>query len=82
MAKVTGDKIWLDGRLVDWDAATVHVLTHTLHYGLGGVRRQAEAPLAWTVSDFALVDSLYGLSRHEVLARWPLVARQQSFTGW
>jgi branched-chain amino acid aminotransferase len=35
MAKVTGDKIWLDGRLVDWDAATVHVLTHTLHYGLG-----------------------------------------------
>ena len=35
MAKVTGDKIWLDGRLVDWDGATVHVLTHTLHYGLG-----------------------------------------------
>ena len=54
----------------------------TLHYGLGGVRRQAVAPLAWTVSDFALVDSLYGQSRHEVLARWPLIARQQSFTGW
>lgn len=28
-------KIWLDGKLVDWDAANVHVLTHTLHYGLG-----------------------------------------------
>jgi branched-chain amino acid aminotransferase len=28
-------KIWLDGRLVDWDAARVHVLTHTLHYGYG-----------------------------------------------
>jgi len=28
-------KIWLDGKLVDWDAAQVHVLTHTLHYGLG-----------------------------------------------
>jgi len=27
--------IWLDGRLVPWDAAQVHVLTHTLHYGLG-----------------------------------------------
>jgi len=26
-------KIWLDGRLVDWDAAKVHVLTHGLHYG-------------------------------------------------
>lgn len=28
-------KIWMDGKLVDWDAAQVHVLTHTLHYGLG-----------------------------------------------
>jgi len=25
-------KIWLDGRLVDWRAANVHVLTHALHY--------------------------------------------------
>jgi branched-chain amino acid aminotransferase len=29
------DRIWLDGRLVPWDEANVHVLTHTLHYGLG-----------------------------------------------
>lgn len=27
--------IWLDGKLVPWDQAQVHVLTHTLHYGLG-----------------------------------------------
>lgn len=33
--QITGKKIWFDGRLVDWDQATVHVLTHTLHYGLG-----------------------------------------------
>jgi len=26
-------KIWFDGRLVDWDDARVHVLTHGLHYG-------------------------------------------------
>ena len=35
------DKIWMDGELVDWDAATVHLLTPTLHYGWGvfeGVR--------------------------------------------
>jgi branched-chain amino acid aminotransferase len=32
---ITGEKIWMDGELVPWDAATVHVLTHTLHYGLG-----------------------------------------------
>jgi branched-chain amino acid aminotransferase len=28
------DKIWMDGKLVDWDAATVHVMTHSLHYGV------------------------------------------------
>lgn len=33
--------IWYDGRLVPWREATTHVLTHTLHYGMGvfeGVR--------------------------------------------
>ena len=33
--------IWLDGDIVPWREAKVHVLTHTLHYGLGvfeGVR--------------------------------------------
>jgi branched-chain amino acid aminotransferase len=29
------EKIWLDGKLVNWDDARVHVLTHTLHYGVG-----------------------------------------------
>ncbi len=32
---ITGEKIWLDGRMVDWDDANIHILTHTLHYGLG-----------------------------------------------
>ncbi|MEO2136420.1 MAG: branched-chain amino acid transaminase [bacterium] len=31
----TTDKIWMDGELVDWDDAQVHVLSHSLHYGLG-----------------------------------------------
>jgi len=33
--------IWFDGKMVDWRDAKVHVLTHTLHYGMGvfeGVR--------------------------------------------
>jgi len=33
--------IWMDGQMVDWRDAKVHVLTHTLHYGMGvfeGVR--------------------------------------------
>ena len=29
------EKIWMDGKLVPWHEANVHVLTHTLHYGLG-----------------------------------------------
>jgi branched-chain amino acid aminotransferase len=32
---ITGKEIWLDGRFVDWSDANVHILTHTLHYGLG-----------------------------------------------
>jgi len=27
-------KIWMDGAFVNWDEASVHVLTHSLHYGL------------------------------------------------
>jgi branched-chain amino acid aminotransferase len=29
------EKIWMDGELVDWADANVHVLTHSLHYGCG-----------------------------------------------
>lgn len=43
LSKLSG-KIWLDGALVPWEEARVHVLTHTFHYGLGvfeGVRAYA-----------------------------------------
>jgi branched-chain amino acid aminotransferase len=39
-------KVWMDGELVDWDKATVHILTHSLHYGTGafeGIRCYATA---------------------------------------
>ncbi len=29
------EKIWMDGEFVNWDDANVHILTHTLHYGVG-----------------------------------------------
>ena len=32
---VTGESIWMDGAWVPWRDANVHILTHTLHYGLG-----------------------------------------------
>jgi branched-chain amino acid aminotransferase len=35
MSLPTVDYIWMDGELVEWDKAQVHVLTHALHYGSG-----------------------------------------------
>ena len=29
------DKVWMDGGLIKWEDANVHVMTHALHYGLG-----------------------------------------------
>jgi branched-chain amino acid aminotransferase len=56
-------KIWMDGSLVDWEDAKVHVLTHALHYGSGvfeGIR-------AYETSDgtavFRLDDHLRRLRR-------------------
>ena len=48
--------IWFDGEFVDWRDARVHVLTHTLHYGLGvfeGVRAYAtdQGPLIFRLRD-------------------------------
>jgi branched-chain amino acid aminotransferase len=32
---MTERKIWIDGSLVNWDEAKIHILTHALHYGTG-----------------------------------------------
>lgn len=50
------DKIWMDGDLVDWDEARIHVLTHTLHYGSGvfeGIRayETADGPAVFRLTD-------------------------------
>ena len=40
LSKINGE-IWFDGEMIDWQDANTHLLTHTLHYGLGvfeGVR--------------------------------------------
>jgi len=49
-------KIWMDGKLVDWDDARIHVLTHTLHYGSGvfeGIRayHTPEGPAVFRLTD-------------------------------
>ncbi|MFN8624726.1 MAG: branched-chain amino acid transaminase [Candidatus Binatia bacterium] len=56
--------IWFDGQLVPWDQAQVHVLTHTLHYGLGvfeGIRCYAGSsgqPAIFRLAEH--VDRLFG----------------------
>ncbi|MFT6293247.1 MAG: branched-chain amino acid aminotransferase [Ilumatobacter sp.] len=50
------DKIWMNGELVDWDKAQVHVLTHGLHYGSGvfeGIRayETAEGPAIFRLTE-------------------------------
>jgi branched-chain amino acid aminotransferase len=50
------DKIWMDGTLVPWDEAKVHVLTHTLHYGSGvfeGIRAYptSKGPAVFRLTD-------------------------------
>jgi branched-chain amino acid aminotransferase len=49
-------KIWMNGELVDWDKAQVHVLTHTLHYGTGvfeGLRayETSQGPAVFRLTD-------------------------------
>jgi branched-chain amino acid aminotransferase len=50
------EKIWMDGELVDWDKAQVHVLSHALHYGSGvfeGIRayETVSGPAVWHLDE-------------------------------
>ena len=50
------EKIWFDGKLVDWDDATVHVLAHALNYGTGvfeGIRvyQTSKGPAIFRLKD-------------------------------
>ena len=59
----TVPKIWMDGELVDWADAKIHVLTHTLHYGTGvfeGIRAYETATGAGV---FRLTDHMKRLAQ-------------------
>ena len=56
------EKIWMNGELVDWSDAKIHVLSHGLHYGSGvfeGIRAYATArgPAVWHLD--AHLDRMY-----------------------
>ena len=55
------EKIWLDGELVDWEAASVHVLTHSLHYGSGVFEGIRAYPTSTGVAVFRLTDHVHRL---------------------
>jgi branched-chain amino acid aminotransferase len=52
------EKIWMDGELVDWADATVHVLTHTMHYGSGVFEGIRAYPTDRGVAVFRLRDHI------------------------
>ncbi len=59
-------KIWMDGKLVNWADANVHILTHTLHYGMGafeGIRcyRTKKGPAVFKLKEHVerLIDSCH-----------------------
>jgi branched-chain amino acid aminotransferase len=50
------EKIWFNGELIRWEDAKIHVLTHTLHYGMGvfeGIRAYEtdDGPAAFRLTD-------------------------------
>jgi branched-chain amino acid aminotransferase len=50
------ETIWMDGKLVPWDEAKIHVLTHSLHYGSGvfeGIRayETKKGPAVYRLTD-------------------------------
>ena len=74
------EKIWMDGELVPWDEARVHVLTHSLHYGSGvfeGIRTYAAAD---GPAVFRLTDHIQRLldSAKLIMMSDPVLARASS----
>jgi branched-chain amino acid aminotransferase len=63
MAVKKVDKIWMNGKLVDWDNAKIHILSHVIHYGSSwfeGIRcyNTAKGPAIFRLD--AHLDRLYG----------------------
>ncbi len=50
------EKIWIDGELVAWEEANVHVLTHSLHYGSGVFEGIRAYPTPGGVAVFRLAE--------------------------
>jgi len=72
------EKIWMDGKFVEWDSANVHILTHSLHYGLGvfeGIRcyETEKGPAIFRLKEH--VDRLFS-SAHIFLMKIPFTEKE------
>jgi branched-chain amino acid aminotransferase len=72
------EKIWMDGELVDWADARIHVLTHSLHYGSGVFEGIRAYPTSRGVAVFRLREHIERLvtSAHLLLIDLPFTADQ------
>ena len=59
----TTPKIWMNGELVDWDKAQIHILTHTLHYGTGVFEGIRAYPTSQGPAVFRLTEHIERLFR-------------------
>jgi len=59
----TTPKIWMNGELVDWDKAQIHILTHTLHYGTGVFEGIRAYPTSQGPAVFRLTEHIERLYR-------------------
>ena len=64
-------KIWMDGQLVEWRDAKIHVLSHTLHYGCGtfeGVRAYNTASHGTAICASITCPGVNGIFMRRILA--------------
>ena len=73
MPLTKSEKIWMDGELVPWDDAKIHILTHTLHYGCGvfeGIRAYAtsQGPAVFRLTDHKGAMNVLAATHEEIFA--------------
>ena len=71
--------IWMDGQLIDWRDAKVHVLTHTLHYGCGAFEGVRAYPTDKGTAIFRLQEHTQRLFNSAKILRMQIPFSQEQF---